>query len=246
MLHESEQTSVQSSIMEANNEEPTKKPRRARFPEDASKLAVVVAFIPSVNDFTDHEIRTIWFDEEAFHTFKTTAKQIALQARRFRFDELIISDYEGSQDADPLLKWARHGHSRRGLEQWVNPSHGDRRLCIKEMTLQAVLNLQHALRQQSEDKEVIVDELANVSRKYSMNAAAFAERLGRADAYAVRSSQPNGTLLSEHRGDMQCLVSYVRRRSTEVGESQLKEIEAARQLFSYQQSKASCETPTAA
>jgi hypothetical protein len=244
MLHESEQTSVQSSIMEANNEEPTKKPRRARFPEDASKLAVVVAFIPSVNDFTDHEIRTIWFDEEAFHTFKTTAKQIALQARRFRFDELIISDYEGSQDADPLLKWARHGHSRRGLEQWVNPSHGDRRLCIKEMTLQAVLNLQHALRQQSEDKEVIVDELANVSRKYSMNAAAFAERLGRADAYAVRSSQPNGTLLSL--GDMPCLVSYVRRRSTDVGESQLKEIEVARQPFSYQQSKASCETPTAA
>jgi hypothetical protein len=237
MRQESEQTSLQVSIMEVNHEDPTKKPRRARFPEDTSNLAVVVAFIPSVNDFTVYERKNIWFDKESFVTFKATAKEIALQARKFSFDELIVSDYKGNQDADALLKWAKHGHSRRGLEQWVNLSHGQQRQCEKEMTVRAVLNHQHALKERNEDKDVIVNDLANVSRKCSMNAKAFAERLGRADAYAVGLSRPNGTIMAERRPNMQCLVSYIRLRSTEVGESQLKDFTVAHQPHSYQQSK---------
>lgn len=197
--------------MDVIDEEPMSRTKRARFPQDTSKLAVVLAYLPSLSEFTEQDVKRIWFDEEAFSIFKATARQIAMQANRFRLDGLIDWEYEGQQDKDPLLKWARHGHCRRGLEQWVKPSHGERQHYHKRKTIEAVLDIQKVMRARNDDQDLINEELANISMKHSVHSKLFAQRLGKADAEAAREIN----LIPVHGVAVQRFFTYIRRMPNE-------------------------------
>ena len=204
--------------MDVSDEEPMIRIKRARFPQDTTKLAVVLAYLPSLSEFTEQDVKRIWFDEEAFNIFKATARQIAMQANRFRLDGLIDWEYEGQQDKDPLLKWARHGHCRRGLEQWVKPSHGERQLYHKRKTIESVLHSQKVMRALNADQDLINEELANISMKHSVHSILFAQRLGIADAEAARDIN----VIPLHGVTVQRFFTYIQRMPNDDHESLMK------------------------
>ena len=143
--------------------------------------------IPSLSELSDEEIERQWFGPEDFYRFKLTAKHIALEARRLSgFNRLLENSFAladpSSPDEDALMRWSRYGHLQRGLEQWVSPKHSHERHEKKRVAIDAVLKAQDFLRTTRGDPEDIVRQLAEMSKKYTKDAALFAQRMGKADA----------------------------------------------------------------
>jgi hypothetical protein len=146
--------------------------------------------IPSLSDLSDEDICRQWLGPEDFTGFKVTAKQIAKQARLSGFNDLLKTSFGSSNNdipatRDPLLRWACYGHSRRGLEQWTSPPHGDERRERKKIAIKALLKAQDVLRMVGADHKDTATQLARLSKKYSTEAATFAQRMGKADAHAA-------------------------------------------------------------
>jgi hypothetical protein len=159
--------------------------------------------IPSLSDYSDEDIKAQWFASEDFRIFKLTAKQIAIQARKSGFSQLLLDSFSEirtghcSTEEDPLVLWAKHGHMRRGLEQWVSPKHGEERQERKEDAITAVLKAQRMLRSVNSDPIFVEHHLAELSLFYSKKAADFARRMGEADALAALAE--SGQRASRHR-----------------------------------------------
>ena len=144
-----------------------------------------IRFITSRHEMTGDEIDRQWFGPDDFRTFKATAWQIAGQARRSGFNDLLKNSFDSrfaSSTEDPLMKWSRYCHTRRGLEQMVSPKHGNERFQRKKLAIEAVLNEQIRFRAIGAEQEEISRHLAAVSLKYTQAASLFAHRMGNADA----------------------------------------------------------------
>jgi hypothetical protein len=161
--------------------------KNVSFPELLDCSFSDIRSIPSLSELSDEEIERQWFGPEDFYQFKLTAKHIALEARRLSgFNRLLENSFAlagpFSADEDPLMRWSRYGHLQRGLEQWVSPKHSDERHEKKSVAIDAVLKAQDLLRTTRGDPEDTVRQLAEMSKKYTKDAALFAQRMGKADA----------------------------------------------------------------
>ena len=82
--------------------------------------------IPSRSDLSAEDFISQWYSADDFSAFKLTARMISIQARQSGFSALLehALHFDFSED-DPLIMWSRSGNLRRGLEQSVNPEHGE-------------------------------------------------------------------------------------------------------------------------
>lgn len=157
-----------------------------------------IRFITSRLDMTADDIERQWFGPDDFRTFKVTAWQIARQARISGFNDLLKDSFESrlvSSTEDPLMKWSRYCHSRRGLEEMVSPKHGNERSRRKKLAIRAVLHEQIRLRAIGAEQDEISSHLATVSAQHTQAAALFAHRMGNADAdvalFEIRPDPPS-------------------------------------------------------
>jgi hypothetical protein len=166
-----------------------KNTRKVTFLEGECCSISDIRSIPSLSELSLFDISSQWLSREDFETSKSTTKLIAMQARQSAFNDLLKYSFIydiSTTTGDPLLKWCRHGQLRRGLEQSVSPQHGEERRLKRKMAIHAVLRAQDLFRSDKMIKNDITDQLATVSRKFTLNARLFAQRMGEADAIAAQ------------------------------------------------------------
>ena len=165
----------------------------------AQNVACVVSQVPSRNEMDPEDILLQWFSSEEFSQIKSTAKEIAFQARCYGFDRLLDNTLDvrtTSSSASSLQKWTLKSDMRRGLEMWINKSHTQERHRRRKMTIDSVLDCQEVLWAKNVPPEDMETELANVSELCSLSSKVFAARMGAADANAVKSRRSS----TSHRG----------------------------------------------
>lgn len=165
-----------------------------RFPEAYEEMALVVCEIDSWMNLTDDDRKCLWYTRSDYHFSRSTARVIAKESERYghskQLDGVYVATY-ADQVQDSLNLWARHGHSRRGLERWANSHHGNVRKDDQYMHLQGVLRAQQELKL----KEGMVayasstppeERLREVGHTLSRKARLFAQMMGEADAQAAQ------------------------------------------------------------
>jgi hypothetical protein len=165
-----------------------------RFPDAYEEMVQIVCEIDSCMNLTDDDRKCLWHTRSDYHFSRSTARVIAKESERYghskQLDGVYIATYT-DQVQETLNLWARHGHSRRGLERWANSHHGNVRKEDQYMHQQGVLRAQHELKL----KEGMVayasscpseERLREVGHVLSRKARLFAQMIGEADAEAAQ------------------------------------------------------------
>ena len=137
--------------------------------------------------FSSIEFECRWYGDSELRCLKTTARLIGSECRKYGYGRLL--DYTLCKDTkeiqDALNQWSRHGHSRRGNEQWANIKHGQQRRSRNRAVIKCVLLEQNAMRDRGENNP---EGLRILSEKLTFCSRRFAEKMGLADAHAVAFS----------------------------------------------------------
>lgn len=173
--------------------------KAVRFAAD-EHLEEVVALVPKLTEMAEQDVAELWLSRTECETIVSMATVIARESRSSCILSKMLQDTFGSEDEDPattqglLSKWARCGHSRRGLECNINPKHRLQRAQSRTSCIQSVLRAQDRLLDLHDDKTVTQQEkaemLAKVSSERSARATAFAYMVGIADAEAACQCPP--------------------------------------------------------
>ena len=102
----------------------------------------------------------------------------------FRIDSKVQED----STSNALSTWTR-GHSRRGLEIWINPDHGTERIKKRVRFIRTLLKAHELMKKEGRDAQRIADDLARLSKKGTVHATKFAACMGYADANSVEMQQ---------------------------------------------------------
>lgn len=170
-----------------------------RFPEAYEDMAQVVCEIEPCMNMTDDDRKSLWFTRSDYHFSRSTARVISKESERYghskQLDGAYVATFAGHVQ-DALNLWARHGHSRRGLERWANSHHGNVRKDDQYLYQQGVLRAQQELKlkggtatsaQPSSSSPTRTEErLREVGHVLSCKARLFAQMLGEADAHAAQ------------------------------------------------------------
>jgi len=169
----------------------TNRRKRVSFADVAN---TPVSSVITVHGLNGDEMKQRWFLPRDFTTFRKNAKQIAKLANRSVVNGLLEDSFAPKtspecQNADPLILWCRHAHSRRGLELLVSKEHNNYRCERRKQLIQSVLSTQATLKsEQQYDATSIEEQLADISMTLSGDATTFAQRMGLADAEAATTS----------------------------------------------------------
>lgn len=132
----------------------------------------------------------LWYGSSDFEMFKQTAQVICSESKRYGFGLLLNNTFqiESREQEDrirnALVTWTR-GHSRRGLEVWINPDHGKERIKKRVRFIRTLLKAQEIMRREGHEQERITEDLARLSKKGTFHATRFAMLMGYADGKAV-------------------------------------------------------------
>lgn len=156
-------------------------------------LEEVFELLPMLDNISDREFADQWYSKRECATMVSTANMIARESRTtFMLGEMIrdmffSDDHDLSQKI--LIKWAHCGHSRRGLECWVNNEHQLQRRQSRDNCVKLLLKTQSLLMRHDASPELLKEELAKIYSEACKSAAIFAHMLGVADAEAVSHHQ---------------------------------------------------------
>jgi hypothetical protein len=153
---------------------------KVSFPAAQDELARVVFILPNRSTLTESDRKNLWFQRPDFIGFKRTARLIATESNHFRFRSNLDDCFGAVTDErqQKLDQWCKHGHSRRGLENWFSERHGNDRDRAKQRVVEKLLSLQQVMRISG---GVDAQELARQYGLLTENAMSFALMLGRAD-----------------------------------------------------------------
>ena len=128
-----------------------------------------------------------WYGDSELRRFKTTARLIGSECRKYGYGRLLDGTLckDTAEIQDALNQWCRHGHSRRGNEQWANSRHGQQRRSRNRAVIRCVLMEQTAMRERGEYNP---EGLRILSEKLTLCSRQFAGKMGLADAHAVAFS----------------------------------------------------------
>eukprot|EP00545_Synedropsis_sp_CCMP1620_P007698 CAMPEP_0119004442 /NCGR_PEP_ID=MMETSP1176-20130426/1143_1 /TAXON_ID=265551 /ORGANISM="Synedropsis recta cf, Strain CCMP1620" /LENGTH=218 /DNA_ID=CAMNT_0006956143 /DNA_START=617 /DNA_END=1273 /DNA_ORIENTATION=- len=142
----------------------------------------------------DDSLRVGWFLRTDFVIIKKTARMIARESRRFGYSTGLNDTFGVDNDVtqSKLNIWCKHGHSRRGLEEWSNKAnHGGRRKEAKKEALRGILEAQTELRSSDIPEDDQIEVLGRFAASLTESARIFARMMGIADAFAVTSDDQN-------------------------------------------------------
>lgn len=174
------------------------------FRDSDVRLLSDTRWIPCRNELSPVDVQRQWYSPSDFSTFRATSKFIAAQASQSGLNDLLEDSFPSNLSAeDPLLKWSRYAHLRRGLEQSVSARHGAERRSIKKESIRVVVSTQRLLRSNG----VAIEEInLNIAKGYAsctIDAILFAQRMGKADADAIlvrtRPEVPSPGILRSNR-----------------------------------------------
>jgi hypothetical protein len=132
----------------------------------------------------------LWYGSSDFELFKQTAQVICSESKRYGFGLLLNNTFQieskeqEERIRNSLVTWTR-GHSRRGLEVWINPDHGKERIKKRVRFIRTLLKAQEIMKREGHDQERMSEDLARVSKKGTFHATRFATLMGFADGKAV-------------------------------------------------------------
>ena len=159
-----------------------------RFPSPLHELEQIICELSQESDET---LRNRWFTRTDFVVIKKTARMIAKESRRFGYSTSLDGTFiaDSDQVQSKLNMWCKHGHSRRGLEEWTNKDHhGVTRQQHRKEAIQSVLNAQTVMRSTNRGS-CNEQDLAKIYAMLSRKSRTFAEQMGKADEYAVSSNE---------------------------------------------------------
>jgi hypothetical protein len=140
---------------------------------------------------TDESLRIRWYLRTDFVIIKKTARMIARESRRFGYSTGLNNTFGGDHNdvtQSKLNLWCKHGHSRRGLEEWSNKSnHGGSRSEAKKEAIKGVIEAQAELQQSGVPEDDQAEVLGRFTASLTESARTFARMMGAADAFAVTS-----------------------------------------------------------
>jgi hypothetical protein len=173
--------------------------KAVRFAAD-EHLEEVVALVPNLTERAEQDVAELWLSRTECETILSMATVIARESRSsFIFGKTLehtfLSVHDDPSTTEELLsRWARHGHSQRGLECDINPTHRLHRTQSRMSCILSVLKAQDHLLNLQGDKTVTLQEkaeiLSEVSSDRSARAKAFAFMIGIADAKAACQCPP--------------------------------------------------------
>lgn len=176
------------------------------FAEDPLLWEMVRPCKSSLSQLTQTDRQTIWYQPSDFQRYKQSTRAIGRESQRLlsssqakviliarnlmvtpKYKEQITCGIPPPSTSEEelllyLQRWTRHANSRRGCEQWCNPSHGFARRKQRQLLILKVLNKQAEVR-----REGIIDgmQIAQMSTQSSASARHFGVNMGVADACAV-------------------------------------------------------------
>ncbi len=148
---------------------------------DNDSLAEVVVLLPKLEEMSEQELTDQWFARTECEAMASTATMIARESRSSCILSKMLEDTFLSDDPATtqrvLNKWARCGHSRRGLECFINHKHRRQRQEARKIVVRSLLTAQY-----HHEGDMV---LARVCSETSARAAVFARMMGVADAEAA-------------------------------------------------------------
>jgi hypothetical protein len=122
--------------------------------------------------------RGSWHSSKSLKLLREAAVDMGRQARKDRRLDLWNATFQDPVSHGLLCMWTTHSHALRGLEKLVSLPHRQQRITEQRQLVKAVM-----FAHRHEGK--VCEELAEVSRTYSHASRRMAEKVGKADEFAV-------------------------------------------------------------
>jgi hypothetical protein len=160
--------------------------------KDSDSLCTVLCHVASRNTISRSDMKKKWYNEEDYDFFTLErnycSKKLRQDGSDTLLDRLLPWDEEDTLDLvalqSQLLEWTAM-EICRGLEDRINPAHGNQRAREKKRAMFAVLRMQALLKDRTEHLE-LAEKIRESSEVNTVNARLFAYAMGLADEEAVK------------------------------------------------------------